>query len=117
MFTILFWQQLFSQHIEVPVKTDVKVARVQMQSYLRGKEQVAALSGECRCYLFLLHRVTGMEVCPLRYRATFGVMVALPYAVMLIMLAGISYLSRQWVSTQLWGSVPVFVLCICSSPL
>lgn len=58
----------------------------------------------------------GLEVFPLKHRATYGVTVALPYALMLSMLAGIAWLSRKWRLVQLWGSVPTLLLVICSNP-
>lgn len=51
-----------------------------------------------------------MEVCVPYLRSTVGVLLALPYAIMMIVLAGIAYGIRDWRILQAVGSIPSLLL-------
>ncbi|XP_018011542.2 organic cation transporter protein isoform X1 [Hyalella azteca] len=58
----------------------------------------------------------GFEFCPTPLRSAFGVCVALPYAVMLSLFAGLAYACPDWRMLQLAGSFPLALLLLLSNP-
>ncbi|XP_018017414.1 organic cation transporter protein [Hyalella azteca] len=58
----------------------------------------------------------GLEFCPMPLRSTYGVCVALPYAIMLSLFAGLAYACPDWRMLQLAGSFPLALLLLLSNP-
>jgi len=58
----------------------------------------------------------GMEVCPQRYRSFYGILYALPYAFMMIILAGGAYAIRDWQPLTLAMAAPLFLMLLLANP-
>ena len=68
-------------------------------------------------FLKVLRFHTGLEITPMKYRSAFGIMVNLPYVMMCVVNAGISYVTRSWLATFVLASSPLLVLVVLTSQL
>ena len=67
-------------------------------------------------HISLLPLLAGMEVCPSRYRSLYGALYGVPFALMMVILAGAAYAIRDWVPLSLVTATPLFLMLIVANP-